>query len=126
MHLIIAYIRPERLYDVKTNLIKAEIFKISVSNALGHGDEQSYRETYRGAEVEIDLHKRVRLEVAVNEPYIEKTVNAIIEGARSPSDSSQPDDESGGGAVGDCKIFIIKLDDVVRIRNGERGDAAIG
>ena len=100
--------------------IKAEIFKISVSNALGHGDEQSYHETYRGAEVEIDLHKRVRLEIAVNEPYVAKTIDAIVDGARSP------DSGSDDGAVGDGKIFVIKLDDVVRIRNGERGDAAIG
>jgi len=120
MHLIIAYIRPERLSDVKQKLIAAEIFKISVSNALGHGDEQTYKETYRGADVEIDLHKRVRLELAVNEPYIEKTVNAIIEGAKTPNGDGTV------GAVGDGKIFVIKLDDCIRIRTGESGDAAIG
>ncbi len=120
MHLIIAYIRPERLSDVKTRLIQSEIFKISVSNALGHGDEQTYQETYRGAAVEIDLHKRIRLEIAVNEEYVDKTVKAILEGARTPNDEADP------GTVGDGKIFIIRLEDCVRIRNGERGDAAIG
>ena len=125
MHLIIAYIRPERLYDVKTVLIKSEIFKISVSNALGHGDEQSYRETYRGAEVEIDLHKRVRLEIAVNEPYVDKTVAAILDGARSPAEEAGAADQAEG-TVGDGKIFVIKLDNCIRIRNGEEGDAAIG
>lgn len=120
MHLIIAYIRPERLSDVKTKLIAAEIFKISVSNALGCGDEQTYHETYRGADVEIDLHKRIRLEVGVNEPYVEKTVKAILEGARTPNDDGTV------GTVGDGKVFVLKLDDCYKIRTGERGDSAIG
>ena len=113
MKLITAYIRPERLNDVKQELFKAEILKISISNALGCGDEPSYYENYRGAGAEVDLHKRVRLEIAVSEPYLDKTVDAIVRGARTEG-------------VGDGKIFVTALEQCVRIRTGERGDAAIG
>ena len=113
MHLITAYIRPEKLSDVKTELAKAQILKISVTNALGCGDEPKTHEKYRGVGVEVDLHKKLRLEIAVNEPYVQKAVDAIIAGART-------------GDVGDGKIFITTLEDCVRIRTGDRGDSAIG
>ncbi|MEL6741599.1 MAG: P-II family nitrogen regulator, partial [Planctomycetota bacterium] len=113
MHLIIAYIRPERLSDVKRRLVESQILKISVTNALGCGDERNEHERYRGAEVEVDLHKRIRLEVAVNQPYVQKTVDAIVAGGRT-------------GEIGDGKIFVLGLADCVRIRTGERGDDAIG
>ncbi|MEZ6318700.1 MAG: P-II family nitrogen regulator [Phycisphaerales bacterium] len=113
MHLIIAYIRPEKLNDVKQKLVEREIFKISVTNALGCGDERKYHEQYRGIDVEVYLRQRVRLEIAVNEPYVQKTVDAIIEGGRT-------------GEIGDGKIFVLALEDCIRIRTGDRGDPAIG
>lgn len=113
MHLITAYIRPEKLNDVKKKLVEQKVFKISVTNALGCGDARKYHEKYRGVDIEVDLHKRVRLEIAVNEDYVEPTVNAIIEGAKT-------------GEIGDGKIFVTPLEQCIRIRTGERGDAAIG
>jgi nitrogen regulatory protein P-II 1 len=113
MKLIIAYIRPEKLADVKQKLVDAEVFKVSVTNALGHGDQQTYREKYRGADVEIDLMKRVRLEIAVNESFVERTVQAIIAGAQT-------------GQVGDGKVFVVPLEQCYRIRTGEQGGPAIG
>lgn len=113
MFLIIAYIRPERLNDVKRRLVENQVLKISVTNALGCGDERNEHERYRGAEVEVDLHKRVRLEIAVNEAYAQKTIDAIVEGGRT-------------GEIGDGKIFVLPMHDCIRIRTGDRGDDAIG
>ncbi|MEO1129804.1 MAG: P-II family nitrogen regulator [Planctomycetota bacterium] len=113
MKLVIAYIRPEKLNDVKQSLFKAEILKISVSNALGCGEEPNYFENYRGAGAEVDLHKRVRVEAAVNDQFVAKVIDAIIAGAQT-------------GGVGDGKIFVLPIDDCVRIRTGERGNVAIG
>jgi nitrogen regulatory protein P-II 2 len=113
MHLITAYIRPEKLGDVKKKLVERSVFKISVTNALGCGDERTYHEQYRGVDIEVDLHKRVRLEIAVNEAFVQPTIDAIIEGART-------------GAIGDGKIFVTPLEDCIRIRTGERGGDAIG
>ena len=116
MRLVIAYIRPEKLNAVKQALFQAEILKMSISNALGCGDEPSYYENYRGAGAEVDLHKRVRLEIAVNEPFLEKTVKAIVAGAKT----------GDNGDVGDGKIFIVPLQECIRIRTDEHGDVAIG
>lgn len=113
MKLIIAYIQPERLNDVKQKLYAAEIFKISVTNALGCGQQCGYHESYRGVDIEVNLLKKVRVEIAVNANYVEKTINAIIEGART-------------GNIGDGKIFVISLDECYRIRTGEKGNDAIG
>jgi nitrogen regulatory protein P-II 2 len=113
MKLIIAYIQPERLSDVKQALYEAEIFKMSVTNALGCGQQKGYHESYRGVDIEVNLLKKVRLEIAVNEEYVKQTVDAIINGART-------------GEIGDGKIFIIDLGECIRIRTGETGGAAIG
>ncbi|MCB9851351.1 MAG: P-II family nitrogen regulator [Phycisphaerales bacterium] len=113
MRLIIAYIQPERLNDVKQALYRAKVYKISVTNALGCGEEKGYHETYRGVDIEVTLLKKVRLEIAVNEDYVDATINAIIEGAKT-------------GDIGDGKIFILPLEDCIRIRTGERGLEAIG
>ena len=113
MKLIIAYIQPHKLQDVKKSLYQAEVFKMSVTNAVGCGAQKGYHESYRGVDVEVNLLKKVRLEIAVNEAFVEKTVNAIIDGART-------------GSLGDGKIFILDLPDCIRIRTGERGGAAIG
>lgn len=113
MKLIIAYIQPHKLPDVKEALSKADIFKMSVTNALGCGQQKGYHETYRGVDMEVNLLKKVRLEIAVNDDFEEATVKAISEGARS-------------GNIGDGKIFVLDLGKCVRIRTGETGDEAIG
>jgi nitrogen regulatory protein P-II 2 len=113
MKLIIAYIQPEKLTSVKQALYGKEVFKMSVTNALGCGQQKGYHETYRGADIEVNLLKKVRIEVAVNDDYVEATIAAIIEGARS-------------GKIGDGKIFIQNLEQCIRIRTGEKGEEAIG
>lgn len=113
MKLIIAYIQPDKLTAVKQALYEKEVFKMSVTNALGCGQQKGYHETYRGADVEVNLLKKVRLEIAVNSDYVDVTVEAIIKGARS-------------GNIGDGKIFVQDLQECIRIRTGEKGEDAIG
>ena len=113
MKLIIAYIQPEALNDVKQALYDAEVFKISVTNAMGCGQQKGYHETYRGADIEVNLLKKVRVEIAVNDEFVEATTDAIIKGARS-------------GNIGDGKIFVLDLPECIRIRTGEKGTEAIG
>lgn len=113
MKLIIAYVQPHKLQDVKNALYKAEVHKMSVTNALGCGEQRGYEESYRGVKFEVNLLKKVRLEIAVTGPFAEKTINAIIEGAKT-------------GEIGDGKIFVMDLADCIRIRTGEQGSAAIG
>lgn len=113
MKLITAIIQPHKLTDVKDALKKAGVGKMTVSNALGAGQQKGYDETYRGVVHEINLLKKTVVEIAVNEDFVEPTINAIIDGARS-------------GNIGDGKIFITELKDVIRIRTGERGKDAIG
>ena len=113
MKLIIAYIQPVMLNSVKQELYKQEIYKISVTNAMGCGQQMGYTETYRGVDIEVNLLKKVRLEIAVSETFVQKTIDAIITGART-------------GEIGDGKIFVMPIEQAVRIRSGETGEAAIG
>lgn len=113
MKLIIAYIQPHRLEQVKEALFKAEIHKMSVTNSLGCGEQMGYEESYRGIKFSVNLLKKVRLEIAVTEPFVDKAVTAIVEGART-------------GEIGDGKIFIVEMAECVRIRTGEKGREAIG
>jgi nitrogen regulatory protein P-II 1 len=113
MKLIIAYIQPHALNDVKQELYRAEVFKMSVTNALGCGQQKGYTEQFRGVEMEVNLLKKVRMEIAVNDNFVKPTVDAIIRGARS-------------GEIGDGKIFIVPIEETIRIRTGETGSAAIG
>jgi nitrogen regulatory protein P-II 1 len=113
MKLIIAYIQPHKLEDVKKALAQSDIAKMSVTNSLGCGAQMGFEESYRGIKFEVNLLKKVRLEIAVTEPFLEKTVNAIIESART-------------GEIGDGKIFVLELADCIRIRTGEHGKDAIG
>lgn len=113
MKLVIAYIQPHKLQDVKQALYKAEVHKMSVTNALGCGEQLGYEESYRGIKFEVNLLKKVRLEIAVNEVFVDKTVEAIIEGSRT-------------GQIGDGKIFILDLNECIRIRTGQKGKEAIG
>ncbi len=113
MKLIIAMIQPYKLPDVKHALFEAEIYKMTVSNALGCGQQKGYTETYRGVVEEVNLLKKVRLEIAVNEDFVEPTIDAIIKGAKT-------------GNIGDGKILVLDLLECIRIRTGERGGEAIG
>jgi len=113
MKLIVAIIQPDKLDEVHQALINAEIFRITVSRVTGHGQQED-QELYRGEEVTPGLLPKVRLEIAVNEAFVEPTVNAILSAARH-----------GDGVIGDGKIFIQPLDEVIRIRTGERGESAI-
>ena len=113
MKMITAYIQPERLTMVKQALFEAQVYKLSVTNSLGCGQQMGYSETYRGVNVEVNLLKKVRLEIAVNDEFVQPTVEAIIRSART-------------GNIGDGKIFVSPLDECIRIRTGEKGSAAIG
>ncbi len=113
MKLIIAYIQPHKLQDVKKSLYEAEVYKMSVTNALGCGEQHGYEESYRGIKFEVNLLKKVRLEIGVNENFVEKTIDAIIKGAKT-------------GQIGDGKIFVVDLPECIRIRTGDRGNEAIG
>ncbi len=113
MKLIIAYIKPEKLNDVKKSLYDEKVYKISVTNALGCGQQKGFHESYRGVDIEVNLLKKVRLEIAVNDDFVDSTVKAIIRGART-------------GTIGDGKIFILDLPECIHIRTGEIGGEAIG
>ncbi len=113
MKLIIAMIQPHKLPDVKKELFDAEVHKMTVTNVLGCGQQKGYNETYRGVVHEINLLKKIRLEIAVNDEFVEPTIRAIIKGAKS-------------GKIGDGKIFVLPLSECIRIRTGERGGEAIG
>jgi len=113
MKYIIAIIQPHKLDEVKQALEDVDINLMTVSNVLGRGRQKGFTEVYRGAREVGSLLKKVKLEIGVNEAFVEPAVNAIIKGA-------------GSGEVGDGKIFILDLQDVVRISSGERGNVAIG
>lgn len=113
MKLVIAYIQPEKLNDVKQALFKADITKMSVTNSLGCGRQGGFHETYRGVDIEVNLLKKVRIEIAINEEFLDKTIEAIMKGAQS-------------GNIGDGKIFVISLENCIRIRTKEDGVSAIG
>lgn len=113
MKLIIAIIQPDKLEDVKEQLYKADVNLITVSEVLGHGRQKGVTEFYRGAKETGNLLRKIRLEIAVNENFVEPTINAIVKGAKT-------------GEAGDGKIFILDLKECVRIRTEERGQTAIG
>jgi len=113
MKLIIAMIQPHRLPDVKKELFDNGIYKMTVTNVLGCGQQKGYTETYRGVIHEVNLLKKIRLEIAVNEEFVEPTINAIKKGAYT-------------GSIGDGKIFVVDLIRCIRIRTGEEGKEAIG
>ena len=113
MKLIVAFIQPERLNAVKKALYEKEVFKMSVTNALGAGQQKGYHESYRGVDFEVNLLKKVRIEIAVNQDFVKPTIDAIIAGART-------------GRIGDGKIFVVDLVECIRIRTGATGTEAIG
>jgi len=111
--LIVAYIQPAKLNDVKQELFRKAVYKMSVTTAMGCGQQLGYQENYRGLVEEVNLLKKVRIEIAVNDDFVKPTVDAIIDGART-------------GNIGDGKIFVTTLDECIRIRTGETGKSAIG
>ncbi len=113
MKLITALIQPHKLSEVQDALRKADVTKMTVTTAMGCGQQGGYDENYRGAIHEVNLHRKTMLQIAVNEDFVEKTIAAIVAGARS-------------GNIGDGKIFVTELKEVIRIRTGERGTQAIG
>jgi nitrogen regulatory protein P-II 1 len=113
MKLVIAMIQPHKLPEVKRALDEAQIHKMTVSNVLGAGQQRGYSETYRGVKHETNLLKKVRLEIAVNDDFVKAAVDAVIKGART-------------GNIGDGKIFVLDLPEIIRIRTGETGPEAIG
>ncbi|MBN1600006.1 MAG: P-II family nitrogen regulator [Chitinispirillaceae bacterium] len=113
MKMIIAIIQPTKLPDVKKALFEANVGKMTVTNVIGCGQQGGYTESYRGNVIEINLIKKVRIEIAVNDNFVKPTFDAIIKGARS-------------GKIGDGKIFVLDLPQCIRIRTGEEGPEAIG
>lgn len=113
MKMIVAMIQPHKLPEVKKALFAVNVGKMTVTNALGCGQQKGYTETYRGVIQEVNLLKKVRIEIAVNEDHVQQTVDAIIGAART-------------GNIGDGKIFISDLGECIRIRTGEKGRLAIG
>jgi nitrogen regulatory protein P-II 1 len=113
MKYIVAIIQPHKLDEVMKALEDIEVNLVTVSNVLGRGRQKGLTEVYRGAKEAGTLLKKVKLEIAVNEDFVEPTVGAIVKGART-------------GEIGDGKIFVFDLFEVVRIRTGERGGRAIG
>lgn len=113
MKLIIAIIQPHQLEEVKKALYAAEVNLITVNEVLGHGRQMGITEVYRGVKETGNLLRKVRLEIAVNDHFVQPTITAIIKGART-------------GETGDGKIFVLPLERCVRIRTGEEGGEAIG
>lgn len=111
--LIVAYIKPEKLNSVKQALYSKDVYKLSVTNALGCGQQKGYHESYRGVDIEVNLLKKLRLEIAVNDEFVDVTLDALIKGART-------------GKIGDGKIFVLDLPECIRIRTGVKGKDAIG
>ncbi|MEN1681977.1 MAG: P-II family nitrogen regulator [Planctomycetota bacterium] len=115
MKLIIAIIKPSKLEDVKAALSEVEVVRLTIMDVQGFGRQKGQTEQYRGHEISINLLRKVQLQIAVNEEFVEPTIGAIIKGGRSGED----------GEIGDGKIFVLPLEDCVRIRTGERGHEAI-
>ncbi len=113
MKLIVAIIQPHRLDEVKTALEAVDVNLMTVTEVLGQGRQKGLTEVYRGAKEAGGLLKKVRLDIAVNENFVEPTITAITKGAHT-------------GEVGDGKIFVLDLAECIRISNGERGGKAIG
>ena len=108
MKMIVAIIQPHRLEEVKEELYKAEVNLITISEVLGHGRQKGVSEVYRGTKETGNLLRKIRLEIAVNDSFVDATVNAIMKGGRT-------------GEVGDGKIFVMDLGRCYRIRTGEEG-----
>ena len=112
MKLITTVVRPERLPEVKAALFRAGVTGITLTRVVGHGGEREILSQYRGTTVAMEFHEKVKIEMAVSEPFVEPTIRAILASART-------------GEVGDGKIFVQPLERVIRIRTGERDNDAL-
>ncbi len=112
MKLVIGIVRPERANNVLEALYRADVRGVSISRVQGHGGELDRVETYRGTRVKMELSEKLRFEIAVSDEYVEPTVAALCAGAHT-------------GDVGDGKIFVVALEQVVRIRTGETDHSAV-
>ena len=112
MKLIVAIIRPDRLNEVLEALYRAEVTGLTVSRVLGHGGETDRVETYRGTTVKMELQEKVRLEIGVSDSFVDVAIRAIVRSART-------------GEVGDGKVFVLEVEQVHRIRTGERDERAV-
>jgi nitrogen regulatory protein P-II 1 len=110
--LVIGIVRPEKANDVLEALYRAEVRGISMSRVQGHGGELDRVETYRGSTVKVEVSDKIRFEIAVSDPFVQPTIDAVCEGART-------------GEVGDGKVFVLPLERVVRIRTGETDETAV-
>ncbi len=115
MKLIIAIIQPSKLEAVKAALTEVEVFRLTVMDVQGFGRQKGHTELYRGHEFSVNLLRKVQLQIAVNEEFVEPTIQAVIKGGKSGAQ----------GEIGDGKIFVLPMDDCIRIRTGERGPEAI-
>lgn len=112
MKLVVAIIRPEKLADVKRALFQVGVTGMTLSRVSGHGGERDIVQQYRGESVVLEFHDKVRIEMACSEAFVDRAIAAICDAART-------------GQVGDGKIFILPLEETVRIRTGERANAAL-
>ncbi|MEM8993705.1 MAG: P-II family nitrogen regulator [Acidobacteriota bacterium] len=112
MKLITAIIRPEQLNDVLEALFEIDVTGLTITRCLGHGGELESVETYRGMTVKMELTEKVKLEIGVSDSFVDRTVDAIVRAGRT-------------GEVGDGKVFVTPVSDVVRIRTGERNQDAV-
>ena len=115
MKLIIALIQPDRLEAIKTALAEVEVFRLTVMDVQGFGRQKGQTEVYRGHEFTGNLLRKVQLMIGVNDEFLQPTIDAILKGGRTGT----------SGQVGDGKIFVLPLEDCIRIRTGERGGEAI-
>ncbi len=113
MKYVIAVIQPDKLEDVLEQLEEEDVHLVTASDVMGRGRQKGVAEIYRSHKEPGGLLRKVKLEIAVNDDFLEKTLSAIIKGART-------------GNIGDGKIFVFELEECMRIRTGEHGDVAIG
>jgi nitrogen regulatory protein P-II 2 len=116
MKMIVAFIRPEKLEAVQHALNERDVYLMTVTDVRGCGRQRGFTEVYRGTEFVVRLLPKLKLEIAVNDAFVEAAIEAIVHAARS----------GDTGQIGDGKIFVMPIDDAVRIRTGERGGPAIG
>jgi nitrogen regulatory protein P-II 1 len=112
MKLVIGIVRPERANDVLEAWYRAQVRGISMTRVQGHGGELDRVETYRGSTVKVEVTDKVRFEIGVSDDFVQPTIDALCEGART-------------GEVGDGKIFVVPLEQAVRIRTGDTDTGAV-
>ncbi len=117
MKWIVAIIQPFRLEAVKQALSEVEVFRLTVADVQGYGRQKGHTEYFRGQPMQVNLIRKVRLDIAVNDNFVQPTIDAIVKAARSGP--------GGKGQVGDGKIFVLTLENVVRVSDGTQGGEAI-